>query len=268
MELKATKIGFIGAGNMASALIRGLIKAQVPPGQLWATDVNQPKLKALAKELSIHAVDSSDELIASCDVVLVATKPKTVLEVLRDRPAEGRLWISIAAGVKLSQIEDAFSGEARVIRAMPNTPALVGQGATGLCGGSGLHDGDLKFAQSLLKVVGQCVIVDETMMDALTGLSGSGPAYVMLMIEALADGGVRAGLPRDVAMNLAMQTLRGAATLAQESGLHPGQLKDMVTSPGGTTITGVQVLEQRGLRGALMDAVVAAAERSRQLEKK
>jgi len=268
VKLSETNLGFIGAGNMASALMRGLIAAHVPASRIFAVDVDAAKLSVLTQELGISSVQSVDELVARCDVILVATKPSVVLEVLQGRPGTGPLFISIAAGITLGQLEGAFAGPARVVRAMPNTAALVAEAATGFCGGHHLRAGDLELAEQLLGVVGLCVRVEEKMLDAVTGLSGSGPAYVMLVIEAMADGGVRAGLPREVALRLATQTVRGAATLVQQTGKHPAELKDMVTSPGGTTICGVQVLEQRGIRGAFIDAVQAATLQSSALSKK
>lgn len=253
---------------MASALIRGMARAPAAPARIWAFDIERMKAETLAAELGVAVAVSIDQLVAECDVILIAVKPKLVVHVLQDQPSVGPLWISIAAGVTTTQIEAAFAGPARVVRAMPNTPALVGEGATGICAGAHLRSDDLILAEQLLSAVGPTVTVEESMMDAVTGLSGSGPAFVMMIIEALADGGVRSGLPREIALLLATQTVRGSALLLQKSGKHPGQLKDMVTSPGGTTITGVQVLEERGLRGALMDAVVAAAKRSQELSSK
>jgi len=267
VDVTEVKVGFIGAGNMASALMRGLLRAGSAPAQLVATDVDAAKLEALRNELGIVVEPTIAGLVAACGVVVLAVKPKVVLEVLGECSPGGRLWISVAAGITTAQIEAALDGEARVVRAMPNTPALVGEGATGLCAGRHLLPGDLELAQRLFLSAGTTVVVEEHLLDAVTGLSGSGPAYVLLMIEALAEGGVRAGLTREVALQLATQTVRGTATLLQQTKQHPAQLKDMVTSPGGTTARGVQVLEQRGVRGALLDAVVAATERSAELRK-
>lgn len=266
--IEGTSVGFIGAGNMASALIRGMVKAPAAPASLWAFDIDRTKAETLAAEMGAHVAASIDQLVAECDVIFIAVKPKLVIEVIQDRPGVGPLWISIAAGVTTTQIEEAFTGPARVVRSMPNTPALVGEGATGICAGAHLRSEDLALAEQLLHAVGKVVVVEESMMDAVTGLSGSGPAFVMMMVEALADGGVRAGLPRELAHRLATQTVVGSAMLIEKSGKHPAQLKDMVTSPGGTTITGVQVLEERGLRAALIEAVFAAAQRSHELSRK
>lgn len=260
-------VGFLGAGNMATALIRGMVKAQLAPTRLVAFDIDDSKTGALESELGITRAATALELASRCSVVIIAVKPKIVPTLLQQlTSAEGSpLWISIAAGLSTGQLEEVLGNRARVVRAMPNTPALSLQGATGLCAGKHATGQDRELAQALLGAVGTTELIDESMMDALTGLSGSGPAYVMLMIEAMADGAVRAGLPRDVALRLAAQTVRGAATLVQVTGKHPGQLKDMVTSPGGTTIAGVASLEAHGFRNALISAVGAAAAQSKKL---
>ncbi len=265
-----SKVGFIGAGNMASALIRGLVSGGFTPGQLLVTDLAPEKPAELASELSIKPVENALTLAEQADVIVLAVKPGTVVPLLQSFPAKthGSLWLSVAAGISISAIEEALSSDARVVRAMPNTPALVGEGATGICAGSKATKEDLELAQALLGAVGITEVVYESMMDAVTGVSGSAPAYVMLMIEAMADGAVRAGLPRDTALKLAAQTVRGAATMVLETGKHPGVLKDMVTSPGGTTIAAVQSLEENGFRHALISAVTAAAEQSKLLSGK
>ncbi len=264
---RTESIGFIGAGNMAGALIQGLVRAGLPPTQLWAYDTDPAKTRALAQELKIQEADSAAALVASCQVIILALKPGLICPVAESlRPAAGaQLWISVAAGVTTETIEAALGKEPRVIRAMPNTPALIGEGATGLCRGNYATEIDLALAESLLGAAGITVAVSEGMMDAVTAVSGSGPAFVMLVIEAMTDGAVSAGLPRPLAQALAAQTVRGAATMLQETGKHPGELKDMVTSPAGTTIAGVEALEKAGLRGALIAGVTAAARRSREL---
>ncbi len=263
-------IGFIGAGNMAGALIRGLIRAGLPPAQIRATDTDSAKTAALARELSIGQEIDGVSVVAGSDVIVLALKPGLVCSVAQDlaSSASDKLWISVAAGVTTSQLEDALGSQSRVVRAMPNTPALVGQGATALCGGSRATDQDLQLAEVLLSAAGITARVSEGMMDAVTGLSGSGPAFVMMIIEAMTDGAVRSGLPRPLAQTLAAQTVKGAAVMLQETGKHPGELKDMVTSPAGTTIAGVEALEAAGLRSALIAGVTAAAHRSRELSGK
>lgn len=263
-------IGFIGAGNMAGALIRGLVRAGLPPAQIRATDTDRTKTTALAEELEIRVDDDGASLVEKSQVIVLALKPGlicTVAEGLRGGPSN-KLWLSVAAGITTTQLENALGNDSRVVRAMPNTPALIGQGATALCRGAHANEADLALAESLLSAAGLTVSVTEGMMDAVTGLSGSGPAFVMMIIEAMTDGGVRAGLPRPLAQTLASQTVKGAAAMLQETGKHPGELKDMVTSPAGTTIAGVEALEAAGLRSALIAGVTAAARRSRELSEK
>ena len=217
-------------------------------------------------------VTASINELAGCEVILLCTKPLEVVAALTDAAAMAagapRLVISIAAGVTLGALESAVSAVSenfRIIRAMPNTPALVGHGAAGYCLGSRATPADAATAQALLGAVGLAIVVPERLMDAVTGLSGSGPAYIYLVIEAMADGGVRAGIPRADALRLAAQTVLGSAAMVLETGEHPAVLKDMVTSPGGTTIAGLAVLESHGLRSALIEAVDAAAERAAEL---
>jgi pyrroline-5-carboxylate reductase len=265
-----SKVGFIGAGNMASALVRGLVKGGYSPELLLVTDLAQEKLEELSQELGVKPVENALAIAQQADVVVLAVKPGAVVPLLKSIPSahHGALWLSVAAGVSCAAIEEVLSPDARVVRAMPNTPALVGEGATGLCSGSKATREDLALAETLLGAVGITEVVYESMMDAVTGVSGSAPAYVMLMIEAMADGAVRVGLPRDTALRLAAQTVRGAATMLLETGKHPGALKDMVTSPGGTTIAAVAALEENGFRHALISAVTAAALKSKALSEK
>jgi pyrroline-5-carboxylate reductase len=263
------KLGVIGCGKMGTALVGGGIRS----GAVAASDVIGVDPVAAARQhfTAATGADAAEQLasIAGCDVILLCTKPHDASAVLREaadllqRPS---LVISIAAGVTLAALEQA-AGEHRVIRAMPNTPALVGQGAAAYCSGARSTRADAELAQQLLGSVGLAVEIPERLMDAVTGLSGSGPAYVYLMIEALADGGVRMGLPRADALKLAAQTVLGAATMVMETGKHPAVLKDMVTSPGGTTIAGLAELERHGLRAALIDAVTAATRRATELGK-
>lgn len=260
-------VGFVGAGNMASALIRGLISRGLPPSQVLVTDVVPDKMKRLAAELAVEALGTAEELVARANVVIVAVKPHAVTTLCQALSTAGKdcLWMSIAAGITTRQIEKALGTGARVIRAMPNTPALVGMGATGVCAGTHATEEDMALSLALLSAVGITEAVDESMMDAVTALSGSGPAFVMLVIEAMADGAVRAGLTRSTALELAAHTVRGAAALLIETKKHPGELKDMVTSPGGTTIAGIEALEAAGLRSAMMAGITAAAKRSKKL---
>jgi pyrroline-5-carboxylate reductase len=254
---------------MGTAWVAGIIRG----GAVLAADVTGVDAKGTAMEEFLQATGAraAGSLVdlAGCDVVLLCTKPQDVVPALRELGEAsndgGLLVISIAAGITLQALEECTPEKIRVIRAMPNTPALVGEGAAAFCCGGRATRDDADCASGLLGKVGLALEVPERLMDAVTGLSGSGPAYVYLMIEAMADGGVRCGLPRDQALQLATQTVLGAARMVRETGEHPARLKDMVTSPGGTTIAGLAELEERGLRSALIEAVTAATRRAREL---
>jgi len=267
--LADSRIGFIGCGAMARALAGGLVAAGIEPERLRAADPEPAARAALEQATGVKAVADNGELVAQSDLVVVAVKPGLVGSILAGldrRICERPLWISIAAGVSLSQLRSALPEAARVVRSMPNTPALVGAGATAYFAGPGLDELDLARVEAVLGAAGWCWRApNEDLLDAVTGLSGSGPAYVFLVLEALADAGVRQGLPREVAQQLATRTVLGAARLALETGAHPAALKDQVTSPGGTTIAGLEQLEAHGVRAAFYDAVAAAADRSRAL---
>ncbi len=272
MKLSESRIGLLGGGAMAEALIGGLLAAGHPAGQLRAADPDSTRRQHLAARFGIAVETSNAALIDASDVVVLAVKPGLVADVLRPLVDDGShtlsrpLWISIAAGVSLARIAAALPPQTRVVRAMPNTPALVRAGATAFCGGAATDREDLALAKALFETVGVAwEAPSEALLDAVTGLSGSGPAYVFVFLEALADAGVRVGLPRDAASALAIQTVAGAARLAQETGRHPALLKDQVTSPGGTTIAGLERLEAGGLRAAVYEAVAAATARSREL---
>ncbi len=264
-------IGFLGAGRMATALARGFLHAGlVSIDRLWASDVMPTAREAFALETKAAVTASNLEVARVSSVLVLAVKPDQVTDLLEEiRPAGSakQLVLSIAAGVPLSRLEGAAWPGARVIRVMPNTPALVGASASAYARGSAATAADGQLAQRLFGSVGLALEVKEKLLDAVTGLSGSGPAYVFQIIEALSDGGVAAGLPRDVATRLAAQTLLGAAKMVLETGQHPGILKDAVCSPGGTTIEGIHELEKGGLRAALMNAVRAAADKSARLGK-
>lgn len=263
------RIGFLGAGKMASALAKGFIQAGLVTAQeLMASDVSEAARRAFAANVGARTTAANAEAARFGEVLIVAVKPDQVggvLEEVRPHVTERRLVISIAAGVPLKRLEEALFAGARVIRVMPNTPALVGAGAAAYALGPWATREDAALAQRLFSAVGLALEVKENLLDAVTGLSGSGPAYACLMIEALSDGGVAAGLPREVATKLAAQTLLGGARMVLETGQHPAALKDMVASPGGATIAGLHQLEKAGLRGALMSAVRAAADKSSQL---
>ena len=269
------KIGFIGAGQMARALAEGFVKAGLIEGkQVLASDpVTAAKEGFLAEVQGAKFLATNAEVASAADILFLATKPQqmpAVLAELRPHITSKHLVVSIAAGLRLSKIAeglaDAGRKEAlRIVRVMPNTPCLVGQSASGFCAGPHATPQDLQLVEQLLSAVGKAFQVEEKMLDAVTGLSGSGPAFVYVMIEALSDGGVRMGLPRNIASALAAQTVLGAATMVLETGEHPAVLKDRVASPGGTTIAGLHALESGGVRGALIAAVEAAAKRSQEL---
>jgi pyrroline-5-carboxylate reductase len=268
--LRNERIGFIGCGAMGRALAGGLVSAGIDASALSGSDPAPESRVSFERELGIQTAESNAELVANSDVVVLAVKPGTVTGVLRqlsgDDDLTRPLWISIAAGISIASMEAALPAGARVIRAMPNTPALVGAGATAYCANAAANADDLAAAAALFTAVGYAWCAPtEPLLDAVTGLSGSGPAYVFLILEALADAGVRVGLPRDAAYQLAFQTVYGASKLVLESGKHPAALKDQVTSPGGTTIAGLERLEAGGVRAAIYEAVASATARSREL---
>jgi pyrroline-5-carboxylate reductase len=267
--LSEKRLAVIGTGMMGSALVSGLVKAGgISADHVTLFDASPGKAEKLAADLGPGTTvgRSASAAIAEADLVLLAVKPYTVLTLLPTLGlTSGHLLLSIAAGMPLAKIEAALTEGVPVIRVMPNTPALIGQGATALSRGRQATDDHLALALEFFNTVGETVIVEERLLDAVTGLSGSGPAYVYLIIEALADGGVKAGLPRDIARRLAAQTVRGASEMVIASGEHPAQLKDNVTTPGGTTMAALAVLERAGLRSALIDAVEASTRRAQEL---
>jgi pyrroline-5-carboxylate reductase len=263
------KIGFLGAGKMATALAKGFVSAEiVSPREIIASDPFDTARKNFAGEVGAKTVAANSEVAKCANVLILATKPDQVSAALAEISGaftKNHLLISIAAGVTLAKLEAALPAGARVIRVMPNTPALVGEGASAFALGKNATAADGELAKKLLSAVGVAFQVKESLLDAVTGLSGSGPAYVYQFIEALSDGGVAAGLPRDIATKLAAQTVLGGAKMVLETGQHPGALKDQVTSPGGTTIEGLHALEKGRLRATVMSAVRAATEKSRKL---
>lgn len=267
MKIEGT-IGVIGTGNMGEALIRGLLRAGVADaGQIVGSDPTPERGAELVEKYAIRMTTRNHEVARAADILVLSVKPQVMERVLEEVGPEIRahaLVISIAAGIPISAIETRLP-QARVIRTMPNTPALVGAGATAIAVGGHATEADLLAARKIFDSVGMTVVLDEVQMDAVTGLSGSGPAYIFLVIEALSDAGVKVGLSRHHAQALAAQTVLGSAKLLIETHEHPGRLKDMVTSPGGTAIAGLHTLEAGGLRTTLMDAVEAATKRSREL---
>ncbi|XP_022330294.1 uncharacterized protein LOC111128753 [Crassostrea virginica] len=261
-------VGFIGAGRMAQALSRGFIsKGIVKPQKMMASDTSQEILETMKKQ-GITTTNCNIELVERCDLVVMAVKPHLVSDILQeisDFFTNEKMFVSIAAGVPLEILETNLPHDARVLRAMPNTACLVHAGATVIAPGKAVRKGDASLVQKLFQTVGLCYVGSEDHLDAVTGLSGSGPAYAFATIESLADGGVKMGLPRDMATKLAAQTLLGAAKMVLDSGKHPGQLKDEVCSPGGTTITAMHELERGGFRGTIMDAVEASALKAKEM---
>jgi pyrroline-5-carboxylate reductase len=263
------KIGFLGSGKMAAALAKGFIQAGLAsPEGLMASDPAESARASFAEAVRGQVTGQNADVLRFAKVIILAVKPHQVVEALRGispHLTEEHVLISIAAGVPLAKLEEALRPGARVIRVMPNTPALVRASATGFSLGHSATPGDAQLAHRLFSSVGVACQLNEELLDAVTGLSGSGPAYIYLVIESLSDGGVAAGLPREVATRLAAQTVLGAAKMVLETELHPGALKDMVTSPGGTTIDGLHELERAGVRSAFIQAVRTASDKSRKL---
>ncbi len=259
-------VGTVGGGNMAEAILRGLLRAGMQPDQLIASDPDTSRREHLARELEIRVTESNAEVARSSELVVLAVKPAHVEAAAADLPRDaGPLYVSIVAGLRISTLRRLLGSQPRIVRVMPNTPALIGSGISALASDANLATEDGERATAVLEAVGRVVRVPESLMDAVTGLSGSGPAYVYLFIEALTEAGVREGLSTDVAGELAVETVLGAARLVRESGEHPAQLRERVTSPGGTTVAGLSALEQGGLRAAVFEAVHAATARSREL---
>jgi pyrroline-5-carboxylate reductase len=261
-------LGFIGCGNMGEALVKGLLASKAAqPSQVRVSARRPDRMQELVKQYCVGA-GSNAEVARASDVVVLAVKPQILDLVLRQLThdlTKDKLVISVAAGVPIAALERRLHPPMRIIRAMPNTPATVGAGATALALGEHATDADYATARALFDSVGLTVLLEETQLDAVTGLSGSGPAYLFLIIEALADAGVKVGLSRRASLQLAAQTVLGSAKLLIDSGQHPGMLKDGVTSPGGTAIAGLHTLEAGGLRNVLMNAVEAATRRSKEL---
>lgn len=269
MEVKDKAIGFIGGGAMAEAIIKGLcnLEGKQAAANLLVAEPMAERRAYLEQNLGVRTTSSNDQVTSQCEGLVLAVKPQVMERVCRQIAPSlkpGQWAVSIAAGISVSKLEK-WLGAIPVVRVMPNTPALIGKGVSALSPGTYCDDRLLKTVQSLLAAAGETVVVPESYMDGVTGLSGSGPAYVYLFIEALIDAGVRVGLPRDVSRTLALATVSGSAEMLSASGLHPAQEKDRVTSPGGTTIAGLQVLEEKGFRAAVMAAVEAACRRSKEL---
>ena len=266
--LAGKKIGFIGGGNMAEAIIKGLLEGNVAAEAIMVAEPLPLRRDFLSTEYAAVVSDDNLEVARKADIIILAVKPQmagSVLSGLEPAISADKLVISIMAGIATGFIEESLTNGIKVVRAMPNTPALLQAAATAICPARKANGADLDTASAIFELVGTVATVPEKLMDAVTGLSGSGPAYVYSFIEALADAGVREGLPRDVAAELAAQTVIGAARMVTETGEHPALLREKVTSPGGTTIAGVYALENGRFRGTVMDAVHAAAVRSKEL---
>ncbi len=264
------RLAIIGGGNMGEALIRGIVRAGIlKREEIILSEIRSERRDVLVKNYGIEAAANNIEAINKAEAVILCVKPQqmdNVLSEIRDKPISGKLFISIAAGIRVEKIKGFLGPSARIIRVMPNTPAACLQGASAIYLSPDCSIEDREFAEKIFQSVGRVVIIDrEDLMDAVTALSGSGPAYVFAFLEALADGGVKMGLPRDISLLLAAQTILGAISLYFESGLHPAVLRDRVTSPGGTTIYGLMELERGGFRALVMKAVEAATLRSREL---
>ncbi|XP_021744583.1 pyrroline-5-carboxylate reductase-like [Chenopodium quinoa] len=261
------KLGFIGAGKMAESIARGVVNSGVlPPSRIFTAHLGAQRREAF-QSFGVSVVDHNHQVVEECDVVIFSVKPQIVKDVvlqLRPKLTEKQLLVSVVAGTKLKDLQE-WAGQSRFIRVMPNTPAAVGMAASVISLGGTATEEDGELIEKLFGAIGKAWRANEKLFDAITGLSGSGPAYIFLAIEALADGGVAAGLPRELAKGLAAQTVLGAASMAVNSGKHPAQLKDDVASPGGTTIAGIHELEKGGFRGTLINAVVAAAKRGHEL---
>lgn len=266
-----TKVGFIGTGQMALALATGFLKTQtIAPERLFGCDLSPEASRRFRETTGARTLDSIEALVAASDVVFLSVKPQQMDEVLHQLGAvhahgHNPLWITIAAGIPIQTYLKRLGTAARLIRVMPNTPCLVGEGVSGFCVSEGATEADAALAENLLSTVGLAVRFPERRLDAVTGLSGSGPACVYMMIDAMADGGVKMGLPRESALKLAAQTVLGAAKVVLQTGEHPGVLKDRVCSPRGTTISAVHSLERDGFRASLIDAVEAATLRSKEM---
>ncbi|MEK7671347.1 MAG: pyrroline-5-carboxylate reductase [Bacteroidota bacterium] len=264
-------IAVLGTGNMGTSLMLGIVKAKLtPPQKIMAYDINAEKLQTLSGDWSVRTTLSLAEAVAASEIILLCVKPLTVPKVLdeiKDSIRGGHLLISIAAGVRISFLQEKIGKKIGIVRTMPNIASTVDEGAAAIAFGEFVSEAQKKIAEAIFKAVGEVVTVAEEQLDAVTGLSGSGPAYIYMVIEALIDGGVKMGLARDIATKLAIQTVLGSAKLVKSSGLHPAILRDQVTTPGGTAINAIHELESHGLRSMLINAVATATRRSEELSK-
>lgn len=263
------RIGFIGLGNMGNAILQGILTSNIVPGtQIYVYDTHPEKGQALNQSHSINSLTSARDVAKESDIVFVAVKPNVIVDVLNDIQKElkqNTIIVSIAAGVTIKTIANSVGYEQKIVRVMPNTPALVNAAMCSITPNTEVNEEELNIIQTLLNCIGETKVIPEYLIDAVVGASGSSPAFVFMFIEALADGAVKGGLPRKEAYKFAAQTVMGSAKLLLETGKHPGELKDMVCSPGGTTIEGVQALEDKGFRSAVIAAVEASIKKSQVL---
>ena len=271
--MKKQEVVFLGGGVMAEAIIKGLLSAElVPAGNITAIEISSERRAYLNENYGINATDKGEAELKNADVFILAIKPQVFEKALDQRIITAvnpeTLVISIVAGKSLKGLQHFFGGQQPLLRAMPNTPLSVGEGMTVLCKADTAGEAGVELARKIFSCSGQVLELPESQLDAVTGLSGSGPGYLFLIIDAMADAGVLAGLPRDIAIKLAAQTVLGSGKLVLESGKHPGQLRDQVASPGGTTIAGIAALERAGVRAGIIDAVIASAEKSRSFDSK
>jgi pyrroline-5-carboxylate reductase len=262
-------IGFIGCGNMAKAMIAGIIKNSIiAPDNIYVSDVNESNIIEAKEALCINVAKSNVELVKCCDIIVLSVKPqfyKIVIEEIRELIQTNQIIITIAPGQSLDHLKKVFEKDVKIVRTMPNTPALVGEGITAMCVNSCVTNEETNLVYKILEGFGKVEIVTENLMDAVVAVSGSSPAYVFMFIEAMADAAVSEGMPRNKAYNFAAQAVLGSAKMVLETGKHPGELKDMVCSPGGTTIEAVRVLEEKGFRSSVIEAMKACTEKARKL---
>ena len=263
------KIGFIGLGNMASAMIGGMIEKKiVKPENVTGADAFEPAVQKAQEKFGISASVDNLAVVRQADVIVLSVKPQFYMDVIkgiREEVRENQIIITIAPGKTINWLQEQFGRKLKLVRCMPNTPALVGEGCTGVCPSEAVSEEEMKYVLTLLNSFGKAYVVAEHMMDAVVAVSGSSPAYVFLLIEAMADEAVLEGMPRNLAYEFAAQAVLGSAKMVLETGRHPGELKDMVCSPGGTTIEAVKILEEKGFRAGIMDAMKACADKSRSL---
>ncbi|MCG9969547.1 pyrroline-5-carboxylate reductase [Pelotomaculum terephthalicicum JT] len=269
MPLKGQRIGCLGGGAMGEALVAGMLReGLVDASEIYVSDIEHRRLEYLNKKWGVNTASDNIAVVKAADIIILAVKPQVIIPLLKEIvPAvrKEHTFISIAAGVAIEQIQSCFAGRIPVVRAIPNTPCLVGEGATALSAGKYAGEENMRKAMAVFAAAGKAVVVPEALLDSVTGLSGSGPAYMYVIMEGFIDGAVRLGLPRDTARVLIAQTMLGAAKMVLETGEHPGKLKDMVTTPGGTTMAGLFALEEGGVRALMMKAVANATQRAREM---